>query len=57
MEYRQGFEVKHTDFFLYPTFEHQSKESLQPNYANKLDIYTNTNAPVNNRNRITSCEP
>jgi hypothetical protein len=54
MEYRQGFEVKHTDFFLYPTFEHQSKESLQPNYANKLDIVLQ-NAPVNNRNRITLC--
>jgi hypothetical protein len=54
MEYRQGFEVKHTDFFLYPTFEHQSKESLQPNYANKLDIVLQ-NGPVNNRNRITSC--
>jgi hypothetical protein len=54
MEYRQGFEVKHTDFFLYPTFEHQSKESLQPNYVNKLDTVLQ-NAPVNNRNRITSC--
>jgi hypothetical protein len=54
MEYRQGFEVKHTDFFLYPTFEHQSKESLQPNYVNKLDIVLQ-NAPVNNKNRITSC--
>ena len=54
MEYRQGFEVKHTDFFLYPTFEHQSKESLQPNYVNKLDLVLQ-NAPVNNRNRITSC--
>ena len=54
MEYRQGFEVKHTDFFLYPTFEHQSKESLQPNYANQLDLVLQ-NAPVNNRNRITSC--
>ena len=54
MEYRQGFEVKHTDFFLYPTYEHQSKESLQPNYMNKLDIVLQ-NAPVNNKNRITSC--
>jgi hypothetical protein len=54
MEYRQGFEVKHSDFFLYPTFEHQSKESLQPDYVNKLDIVLQ-NAPVNNRNRITSC--
>jgi hypothetical protein len=54
MEYRQGFEIKHSDFFLYPTFEHQSKESLQPNYVNKLDTVLQ-NAPVNNRNRITSC--
>jgi hypothetical protein len=54
MEYRQGFEVKHSDFFLYPTFEHQSNESLQPDYMNKLDIVLQ-NAPVNNRNRITSC--
>jgi hypothetical protein len=54
MEYRQGFEVKHTDFFLYPTFEHQSKESLQPDYMNKLDMVLQ-NAPVNNRNRLTSC--
>jgi hypothetical protein len=54
MEYRQGFEVMHSDFFLYPTFEHQSKESLQPDYMDNLDIVLR-NAPVNNRNRITSC--
>jgi hypothetical protein len=53
MEYRQGFEVKHTDFILYPTFEHQSKQSLQPDYVDKLDIVLQ-NAPMNNRNRITS---
>ena len=54
MEYRKGFEVMHSDFFLYPTFEHQSKESLQHDYVNNLDIVLR-NAPVNNRNRITSC--
>jgi hypothetical protein len=54
MEYKQGFEVKHSDFFLYPTFEHQSKESLQPDYVNKLDIVLK-NAPKNSRNRISSC--
>lgn len=36
MEYREGFQVKHNNFFLYPTFEHQSIESIQPNYAQKL---------------------
>jgi hypothetical protein len=30
MEYRQGFEVKHSDFFLYPTrYEHQSPTRLR----------------------------
>ncbi|HET7146878.1 MAG TPA: DUF1802 family protein [Candidatus Nitrosopolaris sp.] len=54
MEYRQGFEVKHSNFFLYPTFEHQSKESLQPDYAHNLETVLH-NTPVSNRNRITSC--
>src|SRR5437867_3585405 len=37
LEYRQGFEVKHDKFLLFPTFEHQSKDNLQPDYACKLD--------------------
>jgi hypothetical protein len=37
LEYRQGFEVKHDRFLLFPTFEHQSKEHLQPDYAGMLD--------------------
>jgi hypothetical protein len=54
MEYKNGFEVKHSNFFLYPTYEHQSKESLQPDYADKLD-FVSQNAPRDNRNRICSC--
>ena len=53
MEYKQGFEVKHNSFLLYPTFEHQSKESIQPDYVHKLyDLLHN--APIAGRNRITS---
>jgi hypothetical protein len=53
MEYRQGFEVKHNSFLLYPTFEHQSEESIQLDYLYKLyDVLQN--APINGRNRITS---
>src|SRR5919107_495435 len=37
MEYREGFQVKHNGFLLYPTFEHQSKESIQSDYAHELD--------------------
>src|ERR687886_2931731 len=53
MEYRQGFEVKHNSFLLYPTFEHQSKESIQPDYVHKLHDVLH-NAPINGINRITS---
>ena len=53
MEYRQGFEVKHDDFFLYPTFEHQSKEYLQNDYLDELDNIP-INRPVDNRNTITA---
>jgi len=54
MEYKYGFEVKHSNFFLYPTYEHQSRESLQPDYADKLDIVLQ-NTPRDNRNRISLC--
>jgi hypothetical protein len=53
MEYRQGFEVKHHNFFLYPTFEHQSRDHLQQDYLDELDIVLR-NAPMNNRNTITT---
>ena len=36
LEYRQGFEVKHNRFMLFPTFEHQAIEHLQTDYAGKL---------------------
>jgi hypothetical protein len=54
MEYKYGFEVKQSNFFLYPTYEHQSKESLQPDYADKLDILLQS-TPRDSRNRISSC--
>jgi hypothetical protein len=37
LEYKQGFEVKHDKFLMFPTFEHQSKDSLQADYADSLD--------------------
>jgi hypothetical protein len=53
MEYRQGFEIKHDNFFLFPTFEHQSKESLQLDYVGNLDIVLQS-TPTNGKNKITS---
>ena len=38
LEYKKGFEVKHEKFLMFPTFEHQSKIHLQPDYAVNLDL-------------------
>ena len=32
MEYRNGFELKYKNFFLFPTFEHQSIDSIRNEY-------------------------
>ncbi len=53
LEYRQGFEVKHEKFLLFPTFEHQSKEHLQADFAGRLDQILK-DQPTHGSNRITS---
>lgn len=53
LEYRQGFEVKHDKFLLFPTYEHQSKDHLQPDYASKLDRVLKEQPPANS-NKITA---
>lgn len=53
LEYRQGFEVKHERFLMFPTFEHQSKEHLRPDYADRLDEITNS-APPSGITRLSS---
>ena len=57
MEYRKGFEVKHNEFLLYPTFEHQSLESIKAEYKEKLkeileeqNKYTRKEIDKNNKN-------
>ncbi len=56
LEYRQGFEVKHDKFLLFPTFEHQSKDHLQSDYAGKLDeiLKVQSAAGGGSNNRITA---
>ena len=53
LEYRQGFEVKHAQFLLFPTFEHQSKDYLQQDYANKLDDDILKNQPTMCTNKMS----
>ena len=53
LEYRQGFKVKHYRFLLFPTYEHQSKDHLQLDYADRLDEVLQ-DQPATGTNRITS---
>ena len=53
LEYKQGFEVKHDSFLMFPTFEHQSIEHLQANYADRLAEVT-SNQPPDGKTRISS---
>jgi hypothetical protein len=41
MEYRNGFELKHKNFFLFPTFEHQSIDSIRNEYKAELESLEN----------------
>ena len=36
------FTVIHDKFLLYPTYEHQAKELVKPNYQNELEKYQNS---------------
>lgn len=53
LEFREGFEVKHDRFMLFPTYEHQSKENLQPDYAGRLDEVLKEQ-PAGNANMLAS---
>jgi len=52
MEYRKGFEVKHNEFLLYPTFEHQSVESIKADYKEKLNEIIEEQNKYNNNKKI-----
>jgi hypothetical protein len=53
MEYRQGFQMRYSTFFLYPTFEHQSRDFIQPDYAEKYEMIMHEQ-PSKGKNTITS---
>jgi hypothetical protein len=50
MEYRNGFELKHENFFLFPTFEHQSIDSIRNEYKIELESLENQHNNVNKDN-------
>src|SRR6185503_19003729 len=53
LEYRQGFEIKHESFWLYPTLEHQSTEFIQPDYVEKMDDLFNGNQRKNIKKKFS----
>ena len=49
MEFRNGFELKFKNFFLFPTFEHQAKESIRREYHATLDELNRNNEMDNTK--------
>jgi hypothetical protein len=51
MERKQGFELRHNDFYMFPTYEHQTRDLLQQEYADKFDAVLR-DKPLDDLNRI-----
>lgn len=55
MEYRQGFQILHNKFLLFPTLEHQNETALKPDYVKNLELTSrNVVQYEKNKNKITS---
>jgi hypothetical protein len=54
MEYRNGFELKFKKFFLFPTFEHQARESIRPEYHPILDQIEEKNNDIGDTETTTT---
>jgi hypothetical protein len=45
MERKRGFELRHNDFYILPTYEHQSRDLLQQEYADKFELILHHKPP------------
>lgn len=54
MEYRNGFELKHKNFFLFPTFEHQSMDSIRNEYREKLKNLDNPHSTTKDKHNSSN---
>jgi len=45
LEYKEGFEISQRIFLLYPTLEHQSREYLQQDYLQEIELLLRNNGP------------
>ena len=53
LETASGFKIESKKFVLFPTYEHQEKNHIKPEFHNYLEIVKQTE-PQNNHNTITS---
>jgi hypothetical protein len=51
MERKHGFELRHNDFYMFPTYEHQSRDLLQEEYVDKFESILQ-DKPLDDRNTI-----
>jgi hypothetical protein len=51
MERKDGFELKHNDFYIFPTYEHQSRDLLQQDYVDKFESILQSK-PIDDQNAI-----
>jgi hypothetical protein len=51
LERKDGFELKHNDFYIFPTYEHQSRDLLQLDYADKFESILQSK-PIDDQNAI-----
>ncbi len=54
LECKKGFEISQKMFLLYPTFEHQSKEYLQPNYLENSELLVEGNDSNTNNDKLNT---
>lgn len=54
LEYKKGFEISQKIFLLYPTFEHQSKEYLQPNYLENFELLVEAKNSNTNNDKLNT---
>ena len=51
LERKDGFELKHNDFYIFPTYEHQSRDLLQQDYVDKFESILQSK-PIDDQNAI-----
>jgi hypothetical protein len=57
VEAKRGFELRHPEFLLFPTFEHQHAESLKPEYQTLVDAPSGDGIRLEYLARVTDIFP